>query len=63
MVVEPKMAQPVESNDEPVDLFNLTGQGMQKPSLSSRMLVQSIENWSRGGWGPTITCQILNAND
>ena len=39
MVVEPKMAQPVESNDELVDLFNLTGRGMQKPSLSSKILV------------------------
>ena len=40
MVVELKTAQPVESDEELIDLFNSIGQRVQKFSLSSRMLVQ-----------------------
>ena len=40
MVVELKTAQPVESDEELIDLFNLIGQRVQTFSLSSRMLVQ-----------------------
>ena len=43
MVVEPKMTQLVEPDEEPVDLFISTDQQVQKPSLSSRMLVQPIK--------------------
>ena len=77
MVVEPKMAQSVESNEELVDLFSSTDRMVQTPSLSSRMVVQpvkiepqpvevepqSVKVWSRGGQGPMVTCQTLHAND
>ena len=43
MVVKPKMTQPVEPDEEPVDLFNSTGRRVQKSSLSSRTLVQPIQ--------------------
>ena len=43
MVVEPKMTQLVEPDEEPVDLFTSTDQQVQKPSLSSRMLVQPVK--------------------
>ena len=62
MVVESKTAQPVESNEEPVYLFSSTDQKVQKLSLSSRMLIQPIEFWSRGGQGPMVTYQELNVN-
>ena len=70
MVVEPKMTQSIESDEEPVDLFRSIGQGVQKHSLSSRTLVQLVkiepqlvEGQSRGDRGPTITYHALNAND
>ena len=77
MVVEPKMVQSVESNEEPVDLFSSTDQRVQTPFLSSRTVVQpvkiepqpvevepqSVKVWSRGGQGPMVTCQTLHAND
>ena len=40
MVVELKTAQPIESDEELIDLFNSIDQRVQKISLSSRMLVQ-----------------------
>ena len=43
MVVEPKMTQSVESNEEPIDWFGSTGRRVQKPSLSSKILVQPIK--------------------
>ena len=43
MVVEPKMTQLVESNEELIDWFGSTGRRVLKPSLSSRMLVQPIK--------------------
>ena len=43
MVVEPKMAQSVESDEEPIDLFSSIGQGVQKHSLSSKTLVQLVK--------------------
>ena len=43
MVVEPKMAQSVESNEELVDLFSSTDRRVQTPSLSSRMVVQPVK--------------------
>ena len=77
MVVEPKMAKSVESNEELVDLFSSTDRRVQTPSLSSRMVVQPVKIepqlievepqlvkvWSRGGQGPMVTCQALHAND
>ena len=51
MVVKPKTAQSVEPNKEPVDLFNSTGQMVQKLSLSSRTLVQSVEVQLRSNQG------------
>ena len=62
MVVEPKTTQPVEPDEKPVDILCLTGWRVQKPSLSSTMLIQPVKVWSRGGQGPTITCHALNAN-
>ena len=62
MVVELKTTQPVEPDEEsveldeePIDLFNSIGQGVQKPSLFSRMYVQPVKvqpqlvDFSRGG--------------
>ena len=43
IVVEPKMAQPVELNEESIDLFSSIGREGAKPSLSSKILVQPIE--------------------
>ena len=63
MVVEPKMAQPIEPDEESINQFSSTSRRVQKLSLSSRTLVQLIEVWSRGYRGPTITCQVLNTND
>ena len=76
MVVKPKMAQPVELDEEPIDLFNFTGWKVQKHFLSSKTIVQSVkvepqsievepqsvEIWSKGGRGPTVTYQALNTN-
>ena len=62
MVVESKIAQLVESNEEPVYLFSSIDQKMQKLSLSSRTLIQPIEFQSRGGQGPMVTYQELNVN-
>ena len=54
MVVEPNMAQPVEQDEESIDLFSSINWTVQKPSLFSRMFVQPvgfepqlIEVWSR----------------
>ena len=58
MIVEPKTTQPVEPDEELVDLFSLTGRRVQKPFLSSGTLVQL---W-RSGQDPMVTCQALNAN-
>ena len=51
-------------------LFSLISQRVQKPYLSSRMLVQlvkvepqQVEVRLRGGRDPTVTCHALNAND
>ena len=66
MVVNPKMAQPIELDEEPIDLlaqpvnlFSSIDQGVQKPYFSSRTLVQPvkiepqpIEIRSRSDWGP-----------
>ena len=43
MVVEPKMTQSIESDEEPVNLFSSTGRMVQKPSFSSRTLVQLVK--------------------
>ena len=62
--------QPVEPTEEPVNMFNSISWKMQKPSLSSRMLVQPIEiephpieYRSNNGRGSTVTFNVLNAND
>ena len=62
MVVEPKTTQLVEPDEEPIDLFSLTGRKVQKPSFSFRTLVQQVEVRSRGNRGPMVICQTLNAN-
>ena len=55
MVVEPKTAQPVESDEEPVDLFISTSWRVQKFQLSSKTLVQLVEVQSRSnGYLPNI---------
>ena len=73
MIVESKTAQPIEPDEELINLqlnqsrnqstLGSNGRGMQKPFLSSRMLVQSVnvepqpvEVRSRGSQGPTVTC-------
>ena len=43
MVVEPKIVQLVELDEEPINLSNSTYQMVQKPYLSSRTLVQSVK--------------------
>ena len=43
MVVEPKTTQVVEPHEEPVDQFSSISQGVQKLSLSSRMIVQLVK--------------------
>ena len=43
MIVEPKTTQQIESDEEPVNLFSSIDRGVQKPSLSSRTLVQLVE--------------------
>ena len=43
MVVEPKTTQPIELDEEPVNLLSSTGRRVQKSSLSSRTLVQPIK--------------------
>ena len=43
MVVEPKTTQLVEPDEEPVNLFSSIGRMVQKPSLSSRTLVQLVK--------------------
>ena len=62
--------QPVEPTEEPVNMFNSIGWKVQKPSLSSGMLVQPIEiephpieYQSNNGRGSTVTFNVLNAND
>ena len=69
MIVEPKMAQPVELDEESIYLFNSTDWKVQKPSLYSRMLIRLIKvelypvkYWSRDGQGLMITYHALNAN-
>ena len=43
IIVELKMTQPFEPDEEPVDLFSSIGQMMQKPSFYSRTIVQSVK--------------------
>ena len=43
MVVEPKTAQPIELDEELVNLFSSTDRKVQKPSLSSRMVIQPVK--------------------
>ena len=77
MIVEPKMTQLLEPDEEPIDLFNLIGRIMQKPSLFltafatkaspllndyEKVKPQPIEVRLRGGQGSTVTRQALNAN-
>ena len=67
MVVKPKMAQPVELDEEPIDLFNFTGWKVQKTFslflfLSLSLSLSVLEclfnrsrlnlNRSRFGWDP-----------
>ena len=47
MIVESKMAQPVEPDEEPVNRFSSIGRKMKKHSFYSRMLVQPVEVRSR----------------
>ena len=76
LIVEPKMAQPVEPNEESVDPQLNRLKGAKKPSLYSRTVVQLVNikqepvdphlNRSRSGKGrgrgPTVTYKALNAN-
>ena len=62
LVVEQKMAQPVEPDEEPVDPSTQPVEECKKSSLSSRMVVQLVKVWTLTGWDPTVTCQPLNAN-
>ena len=72
LVVEPKMAQPVEPDEESINLQLNRSRGAKNSSLSSRMIVQPIKvepqpvdphlNRSRGSRGPKVTHQALNVN-
>ena len=72
MIVESKTAQPIEPDEELINLqlnqsrnqstLGSNGRGMQKPSLYSKTFVQPVEVWSRDGQDPMVTCQVLNAN-
>ena len=62
MVVEPKLVQLVELNEELVNLLSSTGWMVQKPYFFSGMLVQpvkvqpqSFEIQSKGNRGPMVT--------
>ena len=63
LVVEPKMAQPIEPDEEPIDSQLNWLRGTKKHSLSSRTVVQPVKVRSMGDRGLTVTCQTLNAND
>ena len=43
MIVELKMAQPIESDKEPIDMLSSIGRMVQKSYLSSRTLVQTVK--------------------
>ena len=43
LVVEPKTAQSIEPDEEPIDSHLNRSSGAKKPSLSSRMIVQSVK--------------------
>ena len=70
LVVEPKTAQPDESDKEAVDPQLNRSRGAKKNTFSlfqngystSQPPPQPVEVWSRGDQGPTITCQVVNAN-
>ena len=62
LLVEPKMAQPIELDEESVDPSTQPVEGCKKHSLSFRMVVQSVNVWTVTCQGPTVTCQALNAN-
>ena len=55
MVVKPKTTQSIEPIKVKPQLID--------PTLTDRPLPQQLEVWSRGGRGPTITCQVLHVND
>ena len=58
LVVEPKMVQSVEPNEEPVHRqLNRSRDAKNLLSLSEWLF-----NRSRSGRGPTVTCQALNVN-
>ena len=52
----------VEPDEEPIDP-QLNWSRVQKNSLSSRTVVQPVKVWTVTSQGPTVTCQVLNAND
>ena len=62
IVVELKTTQSVKLDEESVDLFKSTGRMVQKSSISSRTLVQLVDDQLKGGWSPTVTNHALNAN-
>ena len=43
MVVEPKMAQLIKPNEEPINLISSTSWKVQKPSISSKILVWLVK--------------------
>ena len=62
--------QPIEPIKELIDLSNSISWKVQKPYLSSGTPVRQVEielhpvdYWSKGGWGSTVTFNVLNAND
>ena len=70
LVVEPKMTQPIESDEEPVDPHLNRSRGAKKilshfqnscsidqgSTSTGQPPPQSVEVQSRGGRGPTVTC-------
>ena len=49
IVVELKTTQSVKLDEESVDLFKSTGRMVQKSSISSRTLVQLVDDQLKGG--------------
>ena len=65
IIVETKMTQPVELDEEPVDPQFKRSKGTKTFSFFQNACSTNqgtVEIRSRDGWGPTFTCQTLNAN-
>ena len=65
IIVETKMTQPVELDEEPVDPQFKRSKGTKTFSFFQNACSTNqgmVEIWSRDGWSPMVTYQALNAN-